>query len=258
MVIRVSTPTSTPRGYHHGNLRHALVAQGLLLLEESGLAHFSLRGIAARVGVSHAAPKNHFGNLRGLLSAMAAEGYRLCVADIRLRMAQSALSQPHVPESLRQLVAITRGYVEFAQAHPQLFMLMYSKQHCDYEQPDLAEHAETSYRLLRQVSAAVLGLPADAAVSPHTAPPAGACATLVQAELLVWSTVHGYAHLMLNGMLEPGAGPASHVGPSLGYCPTITEVAGHLHQELQRLGSGSGPSARTVQVLVPAPQPART
>jgi AcrR family transcriptional regulator len=228
-------PETSARGYHHGNLRHALVAQGLLLLEECGLPQLSLRGIAARVGVSHAAPKNHFGNRRGLQSAMAAEGYRLCVAGMRQRMAQAAQNQPHAPETLRQLEAIARGYVEFAQAYPQLFMLMYSKQHCDFEQPDLAEHADSSYALLRQVSASVLGLPLQAPPSGHGS--AAVCATLVQAELLVWSTVHGYAHLMLNGMVEPGAGPASHVGPSLGYCPTITEVARHLHHELQRLGS---------------------
>lgn len=257
-VPRASTPTSTPRGYHHGNLRHALVAQGLELLEECGLAQFSLRGIAARVGVSHAAPKNHFGNLRGLLSAMAAEGYRLCVVDIRQRIARAAAAQAHEPESWRQLLALVCGYVEFARAHPQLFTLMYSSQHCNYRQPDLAEHADEGYRQLRQISAVVLGLPQEPPFNPYTAPNAGASALLVQAELLVWVTVHGYALLMINGMMEPGLGPTARLGPSLGYCPTITEVAGQLHQQLQQLGCSAGPSALAAQALAPAPQPVRT
>lgn len=75
--------TTGKRSYHHGDLRRALVDEGLALLESQGLAGLSLRAIAARAGVSHAAPKNHFGNLRGLLTAMAAEGFRRHAAAMR-------------------------------------------------------------------------------------------------------------------------------------------------------------------------------
>ena len=60
----------TAKGYHHGNLKTALVEAGLEIIEAEGLAGLSLRAIAAKVGVSHTAPKNHFGSLRGLLTAI--------------------------------------------------------------------------------------------------------------------------------------------------------------------------------------------
>jgi len=63
------------RPYHHGDLKHALVQAGIALIEEGGIPALSLRALAARVGVSHTAPRNHFGSLRGLLTAIAAEGF---------------------------------------------------------------------------------------------------------------------------------------------------------------------------------------
>ena len=83
----------------------------MALLEEQGLAGLSLRAIAARASVSHAAPKNHFGNLRGLLSAMAAEGFCRHCAAMRAGLPRRA------GRAARQIAAL-RGYVRFAQAHP--------------------------------------------------------------------------------------------------------------------------------------------
>ena len=62
--------TTSKKKYHHGNLKPALVTAGMEILEEDGLRALTLRAIAARVGVSHTAPKNHFGSLRGLLTAI--------------------------------------------------------------------------------------------------------------------------------------------------------------------------------------------
>ncbi len=58
---------SAERKYHHGNLREAFIDAARNLLESDGLAGLSLRKCAERVGVSHTAPKNHFGNMAGLL-----------------------------------------------------------------------------------------------------------------------------------------------------------------------------------------------
>ena len=69
--------------YHHGNLKSALVEAGLVILREKGLAGLSLRAIAERVGVSHTAPKNHFGNLAGLLTAIAGQGYEQLTETMR-------------------------------------------------------------------------------------------------------------------------------------------------------------------------------
>ena len=68
--------TTKVRGnYHHGNLREALVAAALDLLESEGLEALSLRKVAAQVGVSHAAPGHHFPTLRDLLTSLASVGF---------------------------------------------------------------------------------------------------------------------------------------------------------------------------------------
>ena len=108
-----------PKKYHHGNLKEALVEAGLEILEESGPAGLSLRTCAARTGVSHTAPKNHFGNMAGLLTAIAARGYE----QLTERMTRG-LSDDSTRQDLRR--AAFRGYVGFALEHPHLFELMFS------------------------------------------------------------------------------------------------------------------------------------
>ena len=62
--------------YHHGDLRSAVLAAAEKILETEGVDALTLRAVARMVGVSHTAPKNHFGDLEGLLSELAAVGYR--------------------------------------------------------------------------------------------------------------------------------------------------------------------------------------
>lgn len=85
--------------YHHGNLKAALVQAGLDILNQQGLADLTLRACALRAGVSHTAPKNHFGNLAGLMSAIAARGYQRLTETMqtglpRMRHAQTAGRRP--------------------------------------------------------------------------------------------------------------------------------------------------------------------
>ena len=72
------TPPMTRQNspHHHGDLRAALIAAGIDMLEADGIAGLSLRKIAARVGVSHAAPAHHFNGKNALLVAIAAQGFR--------------------------------------------------------------------------------------------------------------------------------------------------------------------------------------
>ena len=62
--------------YHHGQLREALIKAAVEIVEAEGVAGLTLRKAARRAGVSHAAPGHHFGDLRGLLAAVATEGLR--------------------------------------------------------------------------------------------------------------------------------------------------------------------------------------
>lgn len=173
---------TSPRTYHHGDLRNTLIAEGVALLEEEGLNKISLRAIAARAGVSHAAPKNHFASLRDLYTAMAAEGYRRHVAFMRAGLPKRA-------SRTAKLAAAMQGYVRFAREHPHLFSLMFSADLCDLEDPELQAAGAESYGVLREISA---GLDWDKADKPNAD---------FRAETMIWSLVHGFAQLSNSGML---------------------------------------------------------
>ncbi len=114
-------PTSPVQktGYHHGDLRSALIAAAETLLEERGVEGFTLVECARRAGVSKAAPAHHFGNVRGLLGAIASRG----IEDLADRM-ESALTIAK-PGASARLQAIGSAYVDFALDRPERFRLMF-------------------------------------------------------------------------------------------------------------------------------------
>ena len=169
--------------YHHGDLKAALIDAGLAELEAKGLADLSLRAIAARVGVSHTAPKNHFDGLRGLLTAIAAEGFRRHAAEMR-RGADAA------PRGKARLRAAANGYVRFALANPALFRLMFSNTLCKGDDPDLRRAAGESYEVLREIARGLDWDKADAPGAP------------TRTEWMIWSLVHGYAMLLIEGQVR--------------------------------------------------------
>lgn len=167
--------------YHHGNLRSALIKAGLEILESDGLERFSLRACAEKAGVSHTAPKNHFGNLTGLLSALAAEGFGLLLGDMRAPEAAT-------PADLR--MAAFEGYVSFAKAHPALFELMFARRLVDFSDPVLAGPMSEAAAVLRACSKGMIWDKSEEADSD------------LRAEMLNWCLVHGFAHLSVQGMFD--------------------------------------------------------
>src|SRR5664279_3524783 len=97
--------------YHHGALRDALLEAAERVLERDGLPGLTLRAVAREAGVSHAAPTHHFGDLTGLVSELAAIGYR------RFGMAMAAAATA----SLTNHGASARAYVGFARAYPGMY-----------------------------------------------------------------------------------------------------------------------------------------
>ncbi len=179
--------TDVKKSYHHGDLKNALLRAGIDLLEAEGMEGLSLRAIAGRVGVSHTAPKNHFGSLRGLLTAIATEGF-LRHAAFMQRGVDAATGT-----EARRMASLT-GYVAFAKAHPHLFKMMFSPEHCDFDDPDLRAAGRSSYAVLAAIAKELDWDKAEA--------PGGAR----RAEIMLWSLVHGYATLALGGQF--GAGPS--------------------------------------------------
>lgn len=191
---------ATKKPYHHGGLKQALIAAGIEILDARGLEALSLRAIAAHVGVSHTAPKNHFGSLKGLLTAIAATGFRRHAAMMRAGADDSQKS--------RQAAAM-QGYIQFARQHPHLFRLMFSPALCQMDDPDLAAAAQDSYGVLAGIAQ---GLDWDKSSAPNAQR---------RAELMLWSIVHGYAMLSLSGMAG-GTGEVPNIAdimPDFGYLP---------------------------------------
>jgi AcrR family transcriptional regulator len=197
------------RKYHHGDLRRALIEAGLAILEEQGLDALSLRACAARAGVSHAAPKNHFDGLGGLLAAICAEGFRRHEAATR-----AALSGGGSREE--RLLRVLEAYVAFARAHPALYRMMFSMPGIDRSGPEFGAAARGSFAVLMEICDGL------------DWPGAGAAPMGANAWVMVWSFLHGYADLTLTGAIgiiahvsgwQPELGAA---WPGFGYAPAAS------------------------------------
>ncbi|MET4232997.1 TetR/AcrR family transcriptional regulator [Bradyrhizobium sp. 482_C4_N1_1] len=176
--------TETP--YHHGALREALLQAAERVLERDGLSGLTLRAVAREAGVSHAAPTHHFGDLTGLLSELAAVGFR----QFNAAMASScdAATTP-----LERALARPKAYVAYAQAHPGMYGIMFRTERLDYSRPSLHEAAEASFAGL----ANAIGMMRQEQIS-------GDALTLNQGAAIAraWSMVHGFTMLLLDGRLE--------------------------------------------------------
>jgi AcrR family transcriptional regulator len=106
-------------GYHHGDLRNALLEAGEQLLLKRGVAALSLREVAKLAGVSHAAPYRHFRDKAALMRALAQSGFGRLQSDIRA----AAEKVPHDPE--QKLAAAGVAYVHLAVRNPELIQLMF-------------------------------------------------------------------------------------------------------------------------------------
>jgi AcrR family transcriptional regulator len=176
--------TETP--YHHGALREALLEAAERVLERDGLAGLTLRAVAREAGVSHAAPTHHFGDLTGLVSELAAIGFRQF--NSAMVSACDAATSP-----LERALARPKAYVAYAQAHPGMYGLMFRTERLDYSRPSLHEAAESSFAGL-----------ANAIGAMRQEPISGHALTIEQGAAIAraWSMVHGFTMLLLDGRLE--------------------------------------------------------
>jgi AcrR family transcriptional regulator len=172
--------------YHHGALRDALLQAAERVLERDGLPGLTLRAVAREAGVSHAAPTHHFGDLTGLVSELAAIGFRQFNDAMVAAGATGTLPAEKAP-------ARARAYVGYAQAHPGMYGLMFRTERLDMSRPSLHEAANASFAGLagaigasrhEQISAQALSLEQGAAIAR------------------AWSLVHGFTTLLLDHRLD--------------------------------------------------------
>jgi AcrR family transcriptional regulator len=171
--------------YHHGALRTALLGAAERVLERDGLAGLTLRAVAREAGVSHAAPTHHFGDLTGLVSELAAIGFR------QFNEAMSAADATGT-SIIEKAAARARAYVAYAQAHPGMYGLMFRTERLDMTRPSLREAANASFA----------GIAGAIGASRHEEISQEALSLAQAADIArAWSLVHGFTMLLLDGRL---------------------------------------------------------
>jgi AcrR family transcriptional regulator len=172
--------------YHHGALHDALLKAAERVLERDGLSGLTLRAVAREAGVSHAAPTHHFGDLTGLVSELAAIGYR----QFNAAMVTAGASGAPLPE---QGMARAHAYLGFARAHPGMYGLMFRTERLDMKRPSLHEAANAAFAEL----ACAVGASRHEHIAEE-APSLDQAAAIVRA----WSLLHGFTTLLLDGRLS--------------------------------------------------------
>ncbi len=163
--------------HRSADLRQKLVAAGLDELRENGLAAVSIRAVARRAGVSHAAPGYVFGDRAGLLTAMAERGFEL----LRDHLAASG-SQAEGDDAV---IAVGAAYLEFARQQPALYQLLFDAEELRRNDPGLGMAGGQAFGAL------ISRLPPEVAATGPRGP----------GPLLAWTVVHGLAGLERSGAL---------------------------------------------------------
>lgn len=169
--------------YHHGDLRRALIEAAVHVVRREGFARVSLREIAREAGVSHAAPYHHFEDREALLAEVAVGGFEALGAALR-----TGASGDKGASRLAALQGAGVAYVTFAVGDPQVYRLMFGGLLSERDRyPALEAASEGAFGVLLDL----LGSGGGAAESKAFNPVA----------LATWSTVHGLASLMIEGLL---------------------------------------------------------
>ena len=174
--------------YHHGNLRDALVEAAVDVVREGGPEALSLRELARRVGVSHAAAYRHFADREALVDVVADRGLEGLVSRVHRRLDAVEEADP-VTAARRRLVEIGVGYVEFALAESGLFRLLFTA----YPAPPDGSGDEPGEDPYGMLNAALDDLVAVGFLDADLR--AGA-------DVTCWSAVHGFAVLNVEGPLR--------------------------------------------------------
>ncbi|MFD5843850.1 TetR/AcrR family transcriptional regulator [Streptomyces chartreusis] len=165
--------TSSRRPYHHGDLRRAILTTALDVIATDGPSALSLRDLARRAGVSHAAPAHHFRDRTGLLTAIAAEGFGLLSTAL---IEAADLKDAGV------------RYVRFAREHPAHFQVMFSPELLRNDDLELTTARALAGDALRGAVAVVH--PEELGIEPR------------MASVAAWSLAHGFATLLLSHNLD--------------------------------------------------------
>lgn len=162
------------RDYHHGELPTALRKAAVDLIAERGPAGFSLREVARRAGVSHAAPAHHFGDRSGLLSSVAAEGFAV--------LGEAMTEAAGIEDPRERLAALGQAYVRTAVANPGHYKVMIGHEFTNEDDAELQAAGMVAYAFLTETVEAL---------RDHLNPDLDVDSTAT----ILWSGVHGLVEL---------------------------------------------------------------
>ncbi|HEX9463048.1 MAG TPA: TetR/AcrR family transcriptional regulator [Alphaproteobacteria bacterium] len=174
--------TGAKRGYHHGNLREALIRAALDLIAEKGIAGFTFADAARWAGVSSAAPYRHFRDREALLADVARRGFEQFAGKL------VAAWNDGNPDPFAALDALGRAYLEFARTEPAFYSAMFEAGISLDADPELRAAADRAFGVLRKATEAL-----TAKLPPQNRPPAS------MMSLHIWALTHGIASLFGRG-----------------------------------------------------------
>jgi AcrR family transcriptional regulator len=173
------------KSYHHGDLKNALIKAGADILSREGVSALSLRKVAHKAGVSHAAPYAHFADKQALIAAISTEGYKKLYEEI------AHVAGQYQADPLRRFVEASWAYVQFALDEPDQFKVTLSgmiEKEQDY--PAFVETARQTFSLVVDIVAQC-----QQAGILRSGP-----ADLVAVS--AWSLIHGFVTLLLENQVS--------------------------------------------------------
>ncbi|MFN0219946.1 MAG: TetR/AcrR family transcriptional regulator [Hyphomicrobium sp.] len=170
------------RGYHHGNLREALIKAALELISEKGSSGFTIAEAARAAGVSPAAPYRHYRDRDALMADVALKGFEALEARLRAAWAGGA------PKPSKALENVTRAYLDFARREPSQFSAMFESGLSLHAFPELRDAGERAFGVVRDACEALIQTMPAAQRPPVT-----------MMALHVWSQAQGVAALFARG-----------------------------------------------------------
>src|SRR5271169_2207458 len=166
------------RGYHHGNLREALVEAALALIATKGPAGFTIAEAARLAGVSPGAPYRHFRDAEALLAEVALRGFE------RFAAALAAVWNSGRPNALRAFEALGRAYLAFARNEPAYYAAMFETRIAFDSHAGLLAASDRAFAILREAADRL-----TASLPQGQRPPS------LMVALHVWALSHGIASL---------------------------------------------------------------
>jgi AcrR family transcriptional regulator len=199
--------------YHHGNLREALIAAGVAIIDRDGLTALTFRACAREAGVSHGAPAHHLRDLQGLRTAIAAWSW-LMLAQLLEHVQSQTSGTP-----AKRLLKICMVYVDFATNQPNRYLLM--------NRCDLIDRENEELNFARDRCSVAL-IACVAALGPRPPHPADL--------LLLRSVTHGYADLLIGGAVGlEGGGPGAAALPIQVYEQVIGAIVARQNEPEKRM-----------------------